>query len=56
MKSVAEGSAAAVDGRLRVNDQIIEVRHYALLLKQMFLFFTAVALVTAVPCSMMIFS
>ena len=56
MKSVAEGSAAAVDGRLRVNDQIIEVRHYSLLLKQMFLFFTAVALVTAVPCSMMSFA
>lgn len=31
MKSVAEGSAAAVDGRLRVNDQIIEVWHYSLL-------------------------
>ena len=56
MKSVAEGSAAAVDGRLRVNDQIIEVRHYALPLKQMFLFFTAESLVTAVPCSMMIFA
>lgn len=25
VKSIAEGSAAAVDGRLRVNDQIIEV-------------------------------
>ena len=34
MKSVAEGSAAAVDGRLRVNDQIIEVWHYSLLVKQ----------------------
>lgn len=26
VKSIAEGSAAAVDGRLRVNDQIIEVQ------------------------------
>ena len=25
VKSIAEGSTAAVDGRLRINDQIIEV-------------------------------
>ena len=30
VKSVAEGSAAAVDGRLRVNDQIIEVKQTGL--------------------------
>ena len=28
MKSIAEGSAAAVDGKLRINDQIIEVLGY----------------------------
>lgn len=26
VKSIAEGSAAAVDGKLRINDQIIEVQ------------------------------
>lgn len=28
VKSIAEGSAAAVDGKLRINDQIIEVQGY----------------------------
>ena len=28
VKSIAERSAAAVDGKLRINDQIIEVQGY----------------------------
>lgn len=28
VKSIADGSAAAVDGKLRINDQIIEVQGY----------------------------